>query len=318
MTVQKRKFQFIKNIYDESMGTSIRKLEIFAAVARLGSVTRAAGSLYLSQPAVSMALADLEDRQGGPLFVRRGRRLTLNDRGRLLLPLAEEIVRKAGIFEQILEDNAPEPTGRLRLGASTTIGNYLLPLLMAKFSRRYPRAGIQLTVGNTDQMARALDRGELDLALIEGPCPVPSLTMHRWRDDDLVIVVGRDHPWAVKKRVGKKDLPAADWILREVGSGTRQVFELALGRPLDDLPSIVELGHTEAIKKAVEAGLGVGCLSRLAVRRELDHGWLVEVRTPLVLLRPLTILLPGADPPSRLLAACLEMLAAEEDPGGAA
>ena len=293
------------------MAISLRKFEVFVAVGRSGSVTQAAKQLLLSQSAASMALADLENHHDGELFIRRGRTLILNDRGKLLLPLAEEILKQTADFAKHLESSAQEPTGKLTIGASTTIGNYLLPLLIANFSKQYPKARIIMQVGNTDSISKALDLGQLDLALVEGPCHLHSLQQIHWRDDQLVIIAAPDHPWVGKDKVGQQELVKAEWIMRETGSGTREVFEHALGIPLKQLPAIIELGHTEAIKKAVEADLGVSCLSRLAVQRELDLGVLVAIPTFLDLSRSLTLLLPDSEYQSPLLKAGLEMLLPE-------
>ena len=290
------------------MSITLRKLEVFVSIADSGSVTRTSEKLLISQSAVSMALADLEKQYHNTLFHRQGRKLHLNERGRLLLPLAREILLRAHDFEQQLIASANEPAGQLQVGASTTIGNYLLPLLVAQFSRSYPKAQIFMRVGNSEVIAEALDRGELDLALIEGPCHLKQLQPHFWREDQLVVIVAQEHPWADKGQVELKELLQADWIVREVGSGTREVFERALELPLTKLKSLIELGHTEAIKKAVEANLGVSCLSRLAVARELASGWLVEVPTPLALTRSLNLLLPSGRRSSHLLRAFLEML----------
>ena len=295
------------------MAISLRKVEAFVAVAKLSSVTQAAKQLLLSQSAVSMALADLENHYAGKLFIRRNRTLILNDRGKHLLPLAETILKQTADFTKQLESSTQEPTGELNIGASTTIGNYLLPLLVANFSKKYPKAHIIMQVGNTEEISNLLERGELDLALIEGPCHIESLKQSNWRDDQLIIIAAPDHPWADNKELNRQDLLEAEWIMRETGSGTREVFERALGVPLNHLPAVVELGHTEAIKKAVEAGLGVSCLSRLAVQRELDLGVLVAIPTNLDLTRPLTLLLPDSNYRSPLLNAGLEMLAAEEE-----
>jgi DNA-binding transcriptional LysR family regulator len=293
---------------DIFMAISLRKLEIFTAVARLGSVTQAAKQLLLSQSAVSMALADLENHHNGALFIRRGRTLILNDRGKLLLPLAEEIIEQAANFTKYLETSAQEPTGELKIGASTTIGIYLLPLLVANFSKQYPKARITMQVGNTEVISTSLAQGKLDLALIEGPCHIDKLRQTRWFDDRLVIIAAPSHPWVNKGIVTQKKLQKEKWIMREAGSGTREVFEHALGLPLQQLKEIIELGHTEAIKKAVEAGLGVSCLSQLAVQRELDLGVLVAIPTDLDLTRSLTLLLPDSEYQSPLLKAGLAML----------
>jgi DNA-binding transcriptional LysR family regulator len=290
------------------MALTLRKLEIFIQVADLGQVTRAGQALSMSQSAVSMALAELESAAGGPLFLRQGRRLLLNDRGRLLLEPAREILRKTAQFERLLSDSGEAPRGLLRIGASTTIGNYLLPEYIAKFSRNYPEARATLQVGNTQQIEQSLARGEIDLGLIEGPSHAPQLEILPWRDDELIVIAGREHPLGRESAVTLAMLTAADWIMREPGSGTREVFEAALSDRSGQVRIALELGHTEAVKKAVEAGMGIACLSRLAVQRELDHGWLVEIKTALDLKRPLVILLPRGASRTRLLQAFLERL----------
>ncbi len=290
------------------MALTLRKLEIFVQVAESGHVAKAGETLFLSQPAVSMAIAELEELAGGPLFHRQARRLSLNDRGRLLLPEARDLLQRARNIENLLKDSASEPIGLLRIGASTTIGNYLLPALIAEFSRRYPRAQAHLEVGNTVQIENGVNRGEFDLGLTEGPCHTQTLTVIPWRDDELMVIAGTGHPWAKQKTLTAAMLAAGDWIMRETGSGTREVFEAAMATSVGSFMTRLELGHTEAIKKAVEAGMGVSCLSRLAVQRELDHGWLVGVDTPLALKRPLTMLMKKATYRSRLLTAFLELL----------
>jgi DNA-binding transcriptional LysR family regulator len=290
------------------MGITLRKLAVFAKVAETGQVTKAGELLLMSQPAVSMALAELEVSAGGPLFMRRGRRLLLNDRGRLLLEPAQEILRNVANFENLLEESEREPRGLLRIGASTTIGNYLLPSLIARFSRLYPGAKASLQVGNTQQIELSLEQGAIDLGLIEGPSHAPLLKTMPWRDDELVVIAAKGHPMSGEKSVSADMLATADWIMREPGSGTREVFEAALSGWVSSINISLELGHTEAIKKAVEAGLGVSCLSRLAVQRELENGWLVEIGTSLDLKRSLTILLRNDTCRTRLLQSFLDML----------
>lgn len=293
------------------MSISLRKLEVFVRVAESGQVTRASSELGLSQSAVSMSLANLESLHGGPLFQRQGRRLFLNERGRMLLPHAQDILQRVGNFSAMLEDSLAEPIGHLQVGASTTIGNYLLPLLMARFSHHYPQAKVQLQVANTEQIEQAVRDGQLDIGLIEGPCHLPELECNPWQEDELVVVTASDHPWAVCGHVEREQLFEAEWIVREAGSGTREVFESALGRPLSQLKSMLELGHTEAIKKAVEAGLGVSCLSRLAVQSELDIGRLVAIKTSLNLKRDLSLLIHAQRYKSKLLQACIGLLNTE-------
>jgi DNA-binding transcriptional LysR family regulator len=290
------------------MAFTLRQLEIFERVAKSGHVTRAGEQLLLSQSAVSMAVAELERSAGAPLFERRGRRLLLNDRGRKILPEVRELLMRAGIIEEFLNESTGEPVGVLNVGASTTIGNYLLPLIVGEFSRQFPRAKAMLYVGNTRQIETAVENGEYDLGLIEGPSHNSSLGSAPWRDDELVVIAGKGHPWAVEKIASMGMMESAPWIMREKGSGTREVFETAMDAKGIRYSVAMELGHTEAIKKAVEAGLGVGCLSRMAVQRELDNGWLMEINSPLDLKRRLIILTRESGYRTTLMNAYLDLL----------
>lgn len=287
---------------------SIRKLDIFVRVAQSGQVIRASEELGLTQSAVSMGLASLESYHGGPLFHRQGKKLLLNEQGRMLLPYARDILQRLDNFSCMVHDTSTEPSGELHVGASTTIGNYLLPLLLGQFSRDFPKAKVSLHIANTDQIALAVVDGSLDIGLIEGPCHQPQLSRQHWRDDELVVIAAPEHPWVTQSQVDIAQLQQGDWVVREAGSGTREVFEAALGIAVAQLPSTLELGHTEAIKRAVEAGLGVSCLSKLAVQSELELGRLSVVHTPLDLHRPLSIIVHGERYHSALLTACVSML----------
>ena len=293
--------------YQSCMSLSLRKVEILAALAETGSVSLAAKKLHLTQSAISMALAGMEKEAGAPLFRRTGRTLSPNERGRLLLPLANEVLAAQARLEECFAASGPELRGELRIGASTTIANYLLPGLLAGFARAHPGVRLAMEVGNTGQIAAALEAGALDLACVEGPVRSKNLKIQHWRDDRLAVVTAPGHPWT-KAAPGVAELAAAPWIMREEGSGTREVFQTAM-RAAGLSPNVLmELGHTEAIKKAVEANLGVGCLSILAVARELAAGTLAEVATPLDLSRALTLLSDERQPPSKIAAACMKAL----------
>jgi len=290
------------------MAITLRQLEIFEKVAKYQHVTHASNELLITQSAVSMAIAELERLAGAPLFERHGKRLLLNDRGRKILPEAEEVIRRTREIEQFLDDSVGEPTGTLNVGASTTIGNYILPDIVAEFSRDYPKAKVLLTIGNAHQIESSLENGDLDVGLIEGIPHSGALDTVSWKSDELVVVVGKGHPWSADKTATVEMLGTAPWLMREKGSGTREVFEAAMADQGIGFSIALELGHTEAIKKAAEAGLGVGCLSRIAVRRELEHGWLVEVRSPLDLRRVLSVQTRGWGFKTRLLQEFLLLL----------
>jgi len=290
------------------MNITLRQLEIFEKVAGGRHVTKAGEQLFITQSAVSMAIAELEKVAGAPLFERQGRQLLLNDRGRLILSQVQDVLRQVGTIEQLLTESIGEPIGVLRVGASTTVGNYLLPAMVGEFTRHYPRARALLQVGNTSQIVHAVESGELDLGIIEGPPHAGSLQATPWRSDELVVIVGKGHPWATQKKATRAMLEQAPWIMREKGSGTREVFESAMKQAGISCTISMELGHTEAIKKAVEEGLGVSCLSRMAVARELFHEWLSEVETALDLQRELIILTRRGGYRTALLKAFLSIL----------
>jgi DNA-binding transcriptional LysR family regulator len=164
-----------------------------------------------------------------------------------------------------------------------------------------------LQVGNTQQIADWLEDGALDIAFVEGPCHSRGLVSSHWRDDELVVVTGPEHPWAKDKVVTPVRLASAPWIMREKGSGTREIFEDAMEKAGISYALSLEFGHTEAIKNGVASGLGVSCLSRIAVHRELEYGLLVEVKSPLMLKRSLSLLKRRDSSCSALLAAFLEV-----------
>jgi DNA-binding transcriptional LysR family regulator len=266
------------------MRITLKQLEVFIAVAQEGNVTRAAGQLNITQSATSMALADFETQLRRRLFDRVGKRLQLNDAGRLLLPKAIDAVARASEIETLAaSDNAL--TGSLRIGASLTIGNYLMPGLIGRFMRRHPGTQMQLKVGNTRQVVHDLEQFHVDIGFIEGFCHAPDIEVQPWGEDELVVFCAADHPLAAQPTVSEEDLSQAGWILREPGSGTREVFDNAVLGRLRTINLVMELGHTEAIIRSVEAGLGISCASRLTLADALEHHRLVILPTPFLDLR---------------------------------
>ncbi len=266
------------------MRLTLRKLELFCAVARTGSTVAGAESAALSQSATSAALADLESILGATLLDRVGKRLVLNDAGRALLPEALDLLDRAQILEDRFTRGATGARTHFRLAASTTIGNYLLPALIADFRTQMPHATLDVWIGNTEAVAAQVQAFEADLGMIEGACRMPDLKVTRWRDDELVVVASPRDPLAVASRkapVRAAQLKEALWLLREAGSGTRAAVEHALVPHLHHLKSGTTLGSSEAIKHAVAAGLGISCLSRVLVQDLIDDGALCELTTTL-------------------------------------
>jgi DNA-binding transcriptional LysR family regulator len=260
------------------MRYTLRQLEVFLAVARAESVSRAAVELALSQSAVSGALADLERQFDVQLFDRIGKRLQLGSLGRSLRARAEAVLDQARELERALGDRAE--AGRVRVGATLTIGNYVVVPLMARFMRDNAGSEVTLAIANTEEVARQVANFEIDLGLVEGEIEHPDLEVTPWRRDELVVFAAPGHALARKRRLTDADLRGASWIVREKGSGTRQAFDRAMRGILPQLHIALALQHTEAIKGAVRSGLGVGCVSRLAVEDDLARGGLKALSVP--------------------------------------
>lgn len=256
---------------------TLRQLEIFLAVARTEHVTEAAKELHLSQSAVSAALAELTEQLGGPLFDREGRRIVRNERGRRLQEEAADLLQRAHDLQRSLRGDR-EVRGRLRVGASSTIGMYLLPEQIARFAAAHDGVDVDLEIGNSAAIEEKLVARSLDLGFIEGPSQRAELEAVPWRVDELAVFVQKGDPLARRRRrLAVPELAQLRWVSREAGSGTRAVFEAALRTHDVQVPTAVTMGHSEAVKAAVRAGLGVGCLSTLAIRAELAAGEFVRL-----------------------------------------
>lgn len=260
------------------MRYTLRQLEVFLAVAQGESVSRAAEALAMSQSAASGSLADLERQFDVRLFDRVGKRLQLSDFGRSVRVRAQAVMDQAGDLERALEDR--KVLGQLRIGATLTIGNYLAVPLMARFMREHQGAAVTLALGNTEEIARQVANFEIDVGLIEGEIEQADLEVSRWRDDHLLVFCAPNHPFARKRVLKDDDLRQASWIVREQGSGTRQTFDRAMRGLLPELNIALALQQTEAIRGAVEAGLGVGCLSRIALEDAFARGTLKPCSVP--------------------------------------
>lgn len=258
-----------------------RQLEVFAATVDAGSVCAAGQQLGLSQPAASMALAELERLLGAPLFDRRRQRLRLNERGRALLPHAREIVERLRELGT-LAGHAPSAT--LAVGASNTVGNYLVGDLLGPFIAAQPQVKPSLRVANSAEILAGVLDFTLDVGCIEGPLEHAEVERIDWRRDELKVCVRADHPLASRKRLRADDLRGQRWILRETGSATRSLFEQASRDALGPFDVALELGQSEAIKQAVIAGLGIACLPAVAIADAAATGRIVALHTPFLSL----------------------------------
>ncbi|ARU05626.1 hypothetical protein CCO03_13875 [Comamonas serinivorans] len=266
------------------MRLSLRQLQLFCAVARTGTTTAAAEAMALSQSATSAAINDLQHALGIRLFERAGQRLVLNEAGRALLPRAQNLVLQAESIEADFGAAAGLQAVKLRLAASSTVGNCLLPQLLARWSASFPRAQADVVIGNTAEVVRALMQFEADLGFIEGPCHEPGLQVQFWRRDNLVLVASPQSPLsqaAQRRPLTKADLREARWLLREAGSGTREAVDQALFSQLGRIDVACTLSSGVAIVQGVAAGLGVACLSELLVQDAVARGELVVLANAL-------------------------------------
>jgi DNA-binding transcriptional LysR family regulator len=256
---------------------TLDQLRIFVAVAERQHMTQAAQALNLAQSAVSHAIAALETRHETKLFDRVGRRIELTEAGGVLLAEAHRILAQVDAADLALSDFGALKRGRLCVQASQTIASYWLPRHLVGFHQSNPHVTVQLKVGNTAQVAAAVQDGTVELGFVEGAVATDRLVCMPVARDQLVIVVGPAHPWAEGGLLTPSDLLQAVWVLREPGSGTRSAFEEALahfGVSADQLQVAMELPSNEAVRAAVEAGLGATALSASVAASGLEAGLL--------------------------------------------
>ena len=267
------------------MNISFRQLKAFVAVARLGNLGAAADQLCLTRGAISQTLKELELQLGTPLFDRAHPHLLLNSEGALLLPLADEMLtRLDDIGELFQQSGATGGSGKalLRIGASQTIGNYLLPRLLAQLG---PEWRLSVFIANSQQLAERLLAFELDLALIEGEVTHPQLHSEAWQQDQMLLVTSPAHPLAqrvavsgaVDAALSVADLAGQYWVLREAQSGSREQFDKYLRPQLSAPGTVLELNTLEAVLNTVQQGLGLTLVSELAVQDRLQSGALVAL-----------------------------------------
>jgi DNA-binding transcriptional LysR family regulator len=261
---------------------SLKQLEVFVAIAQGGSARSAAQRVARSQSAASAALAELEHTLAVELFDRIGRRLVLNENGRALLPGALALLNHAAELEGLFTEEHAAP---LRLAASLTIGEYLLPSLIAQWQHQHPASLVRLNIANTTEVIATVINMEADLGFIEGSQTHPDLLVKPWLTDEIMVVAAPGHALGTSTvgtdKMNKTQLRAATWIVRELGSGTRQATDEWLIQHLGQVNVGFELGSTEAIKRLAAAGAGLACVSRYAALDDLRSGRLAEVKTSL-------------------------------------
>jgi DNA-binding transcriptional LysR family regulator len=248
------------------------RIVVFRAVAEQLSFRKAAEELYLTQPAVSLQIKALEEDLAVQLFDRTGSHITLTAAGKILLQCSAQVNALLVQAEHDIASLSGEHAGQLALGASTTIAQYVLPHLLGEFRREHPRVYPTLISGNTEHIVEAVEKQKIELGFIEGPSRSRDVKTEPFLPDELVLIVSTAHEWAERNSVTCAEVAASPLLMRERGSGTRHVIELALehrGIKRNSLHIVMELDSTEAIKSAVEAGLGIGFVSRWAIAKDL-------------------------------------------------
>ncbi len=251
------------------------RLVVFRAVAEQLSFRKAAEELYLTQPAVSLQIKALEEDIGVQLFDRTGTHITLTPAGKVLLEYSDKVSALLAQAEHDIGALNGDHAGQLALGASTTIAQYVLPRLLGEFCREHPQIHPTLISGNTEHIVEEVEKQKIELGLIEGPARSRGVKTEPFLEDELVLIASTSHEWVERASVDCSEIAAVPLLMRERGSGTRRVIEMELERKAvkrSSLHIVMELDSTEAIKSAVEAGLGVGFISRWAIAKDLRLG----------------------------------------------
>lgn len=257
------------------------KLKVFCTVAETKSFSKTSEIIHLTQPAVSLQVQALEEIYETKLFDRSSSTVTLTPAGEVLYKYAKEILALYANVEKVIGEITGLVKGSISIGASSTIGNYLLPGVITDFKKTHLKIKIHLLVGNTKRVVDLLNSGSIDIGLVEGEVTRQKMIVEKLIPDELLLVVPAYHPWAKKKEIPISELTKEPFIFREGGSGTRQMIEMFFARygiAPNNMKISMVLGSTEAIKEAVENGLGVSILSRWAARKELKYGTLQLLR----------------------------------------
>ncbi|MFN3396437.1 MAG: selenium metabolism-associated LysR family transcriptional regulator [Thermodesulfovibrionales bacterium] len=251
------------------------KLKVFCAVAETKSFSKASEIIHLTQPAVSLQIQAIEELYETKLFDRSSTTITLTPAGEILYRYAKEILSLYASAAKDIGELTGLVKGSISLGASTTIGNHVLPTVLAEFRKNYPKIRVRLFVGNTRRIIELLNATTIDLGIVEGDVTRQKLKVEKLLQDELVVIVSPQHPWAKKKEISIFEVTKEPFIMREEGSGTRQIIEKYLGKHglgINDLKVVMMLGSTEGIKEAVESGIGISIISRWAARKENRYG----------------------------------------------
>ena len=267
---------------------SDRRLKVFFTVARLLNFTKAAETLHMTQPAVTFQIRQLEEQFNTRLFDRTHNRVSLTEAGVKIYSYTGKIFELYDKMEDAIRQLTGDVSGVVNLGASTTIAEYMLPALLGDFKANFPEVNIRLKVSNTEGIVSMIENNEIDLGIVEASVNNKNLDVEVCRSDDLVVIVPPTHELANADSVSAEDLLKYPFICREKGSGTREVIEAYMQEHHDshEIDLCMELGSPEAIKGAVEAGMGISIMSSVTISKELKLGSLVSIPLNPPLQRP--------------------------------
>jgi LysR family transcriptional regulator, transcriptional activator of the cysJI operon len=266
-------------------------LLVFVTVAEKKNFSRAAEALSLTQPAISQQVHTLEEYYGTKLFERTSKRVELTHAGETLFPYAKKILELEALGKDAIHDLMGKVTGKLTIGATLTIGEYMLPHLIAEYTRRFPEVEVNVLVHNTEEIQEMALSHSLDIGMVEGRIEHRNLTMTPFLEDEMVLIAPIEHPLTAKETVTCEDLQTETYILREEGSGTRMIAEEVM-QAIGFTPTrTFSFGSTQSMKEAVEAGMGLAILSKWCIRKELRFGTLAQLKPEhFTFTRPLCLL----------------------------
>jgi DNA-binding transcriptional LysR family regulator len=264
---------------------NVHLLRTFYVLAKNGSFSRTAEELYVTQPAVSIRIKSLEDYYEIGLFDKVDKKYVLTEGGKLLYHYVEIIFNLIDETKRAISGFTDFECGGLSLGASSNIGVYILPCFLGNFKHRFPKINIQVSIDNTKTIEQKLLSNEIDIGLVEAQIRSPEVVIEPWREEKLILITSAKHPFAKIKKVKPSQLIGEPFIVGGRGSGTRRVLQEKMPSVLNDLKIFLELGSTEAVKKAVEENLGISIVGESAVCRELKNGSLKAIQIDGVELR---------------------------------
>lgn len=251
---------------------NFRKLKIFYETAMELNMTKVAKKLYISQPSISQAIHEIEEELEVKLFDRINKKLFLTHEGEVYLSYVRRILNLYEEGVKTVSDMSKNEKGKIKIGASTTIGIYILPDIIKGFLQAHEGIEVSLSVSNTEKIEKMILENEIDFAYIEGRCSSEEIIKEEMWEDELIFISSLSHKWNKREFLSEEDIASEKLIMRELGSGTREVVESFFENNNIEYNIFMELGNTEAIKKSVEANLGVSCLSKRSVIEKIENG----------------------------------------------